>query len=258
MQVTLETKCWERDWESLLEPGRLQSLARDNQFEFAERVLMINNVNDYARVCDRAQKAVEQGWITRYVVVRDFAQEALQFFNLSVESLGKGYVYSIAELVSIFLCRTEFLLHFAGDTAPRWPRSWIEQAIGLMNSDSRIKVANLNWDLDFKEARADSEFQTPDFYVGHGFSDQCFLIRTCDYRAPIYNESHVLSGRYPKYGGELFEKRVDSWMRNHGWLRATFKHGSYFHLETPQPLGRRLSKSARRLVGKMLRRVALR
>jgi hypothetical protein len=75
--------------------------------------------------------------------------------------------------------------------------------------------------------------------VGFGFSDQCFLVRTADFRAPIYNELNDLSARYPGYGGELFEKRVDAWMRNHGFLRATFKHGTYLHEKhDPAPASR--------------------
>ena len=40
-----------------------------------------------------------------------------------------------------------------------------------------------------------------------------------DFKAPIYNEANPVSERYPKYGGETFEKRVDSWIRNHKYLR---------------------------------------
>ena len=90
--------------------------------------------------------------------------------------------------------------------------------------------------------------ETGDFYIGRGFSDQCYLVRTEEFRRRIYNESHPASARYPCYGGELFEKRVDSWVRNHGHLLATYKHGHYLHKNWPQPfharLRRRLNKRA--------------
>jgi|GEM_PF-4681632 len=38
----------------------------------------------------------------------------------------------------------------------------------------------------------------------------------------------------PQYGGESFEKQVDSWMRNHNFLRLTYKHGSYIHKDFPE------------------------
>ena len=43
-----------------------------------------------------------------------------------------------------------------------------------------------------------------------------------------------LSKRYPRYGGDLFEKRVDSWMRNHAFHRLTWRHGSYEHRNFPR------------------------
>jgi hypothetical protein len=69
-----------------------------------------------------------------------------------------------------------------------------------------------------------------------------YLVRTEDFRASIYEESHEASERYPHYGGELFEKRVDSWMRNNHHLRATHRHGSYLHQNfTKNPLAKRIA-----------------
>jgi len=62
------------------------------------------------------------------------------------------------------------------------------------------------------------------------------MVRTADFRQPIYSEQNAASSRYPGYGGELFEKRVDSWMRNHGHLRATYRHGAYEHESGPRSL----------------------
>lgn len=236
IKVTLETKCWEKDWEMILCTDRLQMLSQNNHFPFAERVLMINNVQDYRRVCAYAERAIQRGWITDYIVVKDYATQALEYFELSTDSLGEGYFYSIAELVSIFLCKTDYLLHYAGDTMPqvrnRWLSeirrhirgNWVSKAIRYIDSEPRVKVANLTWNGNYRAARDESVFVSEDFYVGFGFSDQCYLIRVDDFRAPIYNEMHPASRRYPHYGGESFEKRVDSWMRNYGHLRATFKY----------------------------------
>jgi hypothetical protein len=56
--VTLETKCWQADWKLLLTTDRLERLAEHNAFPFAERVLMINNVDDYGKVVRHADRAV--------------------------------------------------------------------------------------------------------------------------------------------------------------------------------------------------------
>ena len=240
--VTLETKCWERDWRLLLTTDRLSVLAERNCFDFAERTLMINNVADRARVCRHAQRAVDRGVITSYIVVEEHAAAALDFFRLTREDFTTGYHYSIAELVSLYLCRTDYLLHYAGDCLPVASRSWIPAALQYLASRDDLRVANLTWDSRYDEAERESSFQTEDFYVGYGFSDQCYLVRTSDFRAPIYGDVHPASARYPDYGGELFEKRVDAWMRHHRYLRATFKHAAYAHLGPPTSWRSRVSQ----------------
>jgi hypothetical protein len=80
------------------------------------------------------------------------------------------------------------------------------------------------------EAASESYETRGSFFVGYGFSDQCYLVRTSAFRAPIYGEKNALSERYPWYGGELFEKRVDSWMRNNCRPRLTHRSAWYRHL----------------------------
>ena len=237
--VTFETKCWENDWKFLLRTGRLRRMISRNQFAFARRTLMINNVRNVTEVCRHAQALVDEGVLTGYSVVEDYAGEALNFFELSGESLGRGYPYSIAELVSIYRCETEFLLHFSGDSIPAKNVDWIPTALDAFGANRRVRVANLTWDHRYRDAAKESFASSKDFFIGYGFSDQCYLIRTQDFRAPIYNEGHPASERYPQYGGELFEKRVDSWMRNHNLHRITYRHGSYVHRNFPKgPLRR--------------------
>jgi hypothetical protein len=237
--VTLETKCWERDWKKLLCTDWLKQLADRNSHSFSERLLIINNVADLSRVVSLAQAAVADGRITGYVVVQEHAAAALDFFDLTMADLGRGYVYSIAELVSIYLCNTDYLLHFAGDCLPRRRYEWVAQAMDVFAADPRVRVANLSWDtpgcpVENTPAGEASLGRLDAFYLGYGFSDQCYLVRTKDFRDRLYGETNVVSERYPKYGGELFEKRVDAWMRNHGFIRATYIHGVYDH-EPPAP-----------------------
>ena len=107
--VTLETKCWEQDWRRILDGERLRLLAERNACPFSEKILMINNVKTVSVVTKHAERAIRQGWLTKYVIVEEHAAEALDFFSISRESLGAGYPYSIAEMVGLFLCRSDFL-----------------------------------------------------------------------------------------------------------------------------------------------------
>ncbi|MCM3750332.1 glycosyltransferase family 2 protein [Paenibacillus pasadenensis] len=227
--VTFETKCYEQDWRELLLTDRLSRAIGLHRYSFAERVLYINNVEQPDTVCRHAQRLVDEGVLTSYVVVDDYSEEALRFFGLKREDFQGGYYYSIAELVSIYLCRTDYLLHYAGDCMLEEPVEWVEPALKRMRLQPSIVCANPVPNGWHEAARREAMVTHGDFHLGYGFSDQCYLIRTLDFKARIYNEKHSDSERYPAYGGELFEKRVDAWMRSSGLLRLTWRHGCYWH-----------------------------
>lgn len=233
-QVTFETKCYEKDWRYVLTSGALEKAIRYNKFEFAETILYINNVSDPAQVASYAEQLVGKGVLTSYVIVEHYADEALRFFGIQPEDFRGGYYYSIAELVSIYLTRTPYLLHFSGDSMLEKPFSWIDEAVAYMEKEPDVKVANPVWNGRGDEAKSESLSEDESFYKGYGFSDQCYLIRVEDFKDRIYDETHPDSERYPAYGGELFEKRVDAWLRNHRYYRITYKHGSYWHRNIPK------------------------
>jgi hypothetical protein len=228
--VTFETKCWDGDWALLLKTSYLEEQIARNGYAFAVRSLLVNNVSDPDEVSHHARRAVVRGVLTEFVVVDQYAAEALEFFGLSRGALGRGYVYSAAELVGIYRCRTPYLLHFAGDCVPGERRPWLGDALAALAEDRRAAVANPTWNGRFAEAAAEALAESGPFFAAYGFSDQCYLVRTNDFRAPIYGEHNPLSERYPAHGGESFEKRVDAWMRNHGRHRLTHKFASYRHL----------------------------
>jgi hypothetical protein len=224
--VTFETKCWEQDWEFLLKTGRLEQMIARNCHAFAQRVLVINNVSDLPAVTGHAQRAIDRGLLTRFHVAADHEADALRFFELTRDALGEGYIYSVAELVGLYLCQTDFLLHFSSDSILRAPVDWLTPTIHVFRMTPRVRVANPMWHDTFPREESIAEL---DFYFGSAFSDQCYLVRTSDLRAPIYNETFDLRRNYPAYAGNLFEKRVDKWMMAHGYLRLTYKHARYDH-----------------------------
>jgi len=244
--VTFETKCYEKDWEILLKTGRLEAMIARNQYDFAERILYINNVADPDKVKGYADRLKTRGVISDYALVDDYAEEALAFFGLECDSFKGGYYYSIQELVGIFRCRTDYLLHFSGDSILDKAFPWLEKGIDRLQNDQRVKVVNCIWNRKENEAEEESIAEDDSFWIGNGFSDQCYLVRVSDFRARIYGETHPASQRYPVYGGELFEKRVDAWMRNNGYLRCTYKHGSYLSINFPRSS---LLRTAGRLLG---------
>jgi hypothetical protein len=109
-----------------------------------------------------------------------------------------------------------------------------KSVIVRIKKSDRVLLMHTIWDKEFLLSKEESFDNIDDFFLGFGFSDQCYLIRTKDFRQPIYNEHHEVSARFPEYGGELFEKRVDSHMRNHNLYRITSKKNSYMHNNFPK------------------------
>jgi hypothetical protein len=244
MTVSFETKVWEKDWELILKTSRLERLIAQCQHSFEAKILLINNVKDPSKVFKEADRLVKSGVITEYINVADHARDALDYFDLTQESLGLGYYYSIAELVSLYLSKSKYLLHFSGDTviAEVTPKNWLNMGLKILEIDPKIKVVNLGWDSSDVKMKEEMVSETPDYWRSIGFSDQMYLVRTEDFKAKIYNYHHPFSDRYPKYGGELFEKRIDSWLRVNHFYRATIKNSLYIHRNfTDKPWKKKLS-----------------
>lgn len=228
--ITFETKCYENDWEYLLKTDRLRKAVALCNYPFDRIVLYINNVNDPGKVGEYAEKLVRSGVIDEFVYVSEHVKETFDSFGCSRDSFAGGYYYSVAEMVGVYLCRTDYLLHFSSDSIMANGHEWIGPAIQKMEENATILVANPTWNYKFHRAKEESFDEHNNFYIGNGFSDQCYLIAPARFRQRIYNEKNEISDRrYPQYGGESFEKRVDAYMRNHGYLRITSKKASYLH-----------------------------
>ena len=223
VDVTLATNCYEHDWEAVLTTDCLKLFSERNSYQFADRILTINNVVDYDKVCWHADKALEQQLITRYIVVKDYAVEALEFFQLTMDSNNIAYKYSIDKLVNIYLCQTKYILHFCEDSIPQATYNWIPGAISQFDINQQVKAACLSYGAGYPSDGGDFHVEP------RCFSDHCYLIRTTDLRAPIYNEPYPTPNQYPSHAGDSFEKRVNAWMENHGYMIATYKHGRYDH-----------------------------
>ena len=239
--VSFATACWERDWKLiLLDPDYLRVRQIGNHcFPFAERILIINNVENLAAVKAAAQTKVDEGVLTRWVVAEE---GVLSPFHLKRSDFQVGpdaphypgvnadwiYYNALAPLSAICACRSDYLLYMTGDVRLDAPVDWIGKALRRMEKNRAIKVANLTWNHNYGEAKAESFRTTWNFYdAKEGFSDQLFLVRRSDFRQPIYGEIRPDSHHFPR--GDVFEKRVFSYMKNRGWIRMTYRRGSYTH-----------------------------
>lgn len=233
--VTFETKVWDKDWEYILKGNYLEKMISVNNFTFRKRHIIINNVKNRGLVEKYCEKKRKEGIIDDYYYVGDYESEVLNYFDLTVESFKGGYHYSIAELVGIYICDTKYLLHYSGDSfLTNNSQNWIWEGLEIMEQLPNVLVANPTWNNKFEEVKSGSLRKLKNFHLGRGFSDQCYLIRSADFRKRIYHDKNALSERFPKYGGELFEKRVDAYMRNNNLYRINHAHISYISSNFPQ------------------------
>ena len=232
--ITFETKCWENDWESIIKNGGYQRKLdsfKENQFD--KKILIINNVNDASLVCKEADKLIEQGIIDEWFLVENHKEEVLNFFNIDINSFQGGYYYSISELLAIYVSKTDYLLHLSSDSNVEINHNidWVNSAIEIMEKKSNVISANPVWNHAFNNAKSDSNGNEDDeWYYIQRFSDQCYLIPVEHFKQKIYNEKNDLSDiHFPKYGGELFEKRVYSHIMNNDLTTITNKRITYMH-----------------------------
>jgi len=239
--VSFATNCWEKDWRFILsDPAYLREKQIENhRFRFTEKILVINNVDCLSDVVEAGRKKIDEGVLTRLVIEEEIAPELLQFFQLKrgrdftprYRDADEDYIYhnTLGPLAAIYSCRSDYLLFLRGDVRLDQPVSWIEQALQLMQKNSLYKNATLCWDGKYSEARCElpcPEEGGQDFYCCRGsLSDQLFLVKTTDFRAPIYHNIRPIL--FPK--GDIFEKRATSAMLDRGWLRLNCVKGTYIH-----------------------------
>lgn len=238
--VTFATCVWERDWRQiLLDDQYLSKMQIENHcYDFQEKILIINNVQNYKPVIEAAEKKISEGVLTNFYLAKDHKNKILNFFQLDRKDFKKDesfdgsddwiYYNALGPLAAIYFCATDYLLYHTGDAFLKKPVSWIEKAIGMLEKKRSYKVANLIWNNQLIEAQRESYKIRKDFLISKkGFSDQLFLIRRKDFQKPIYSLVTEEGSHFPR--GDVFEKRVFCHMLKLGWKRITYTKGGYTH-----------------------------
>jgi hypothetical protein len=239
--VTFFTNCYERDWETIIVNGGFERKIENLNYNFFKKKLIITNVENRKLVEDELIKIKEKKIIDEYYFTDDSSKEVLNYFNINENTFNGGYWYSISPLTSIYKCDTDYLLYLTADSlVEKKDWNWIDNGIEMMKLNKKIKAVNPIWNLNHSEAQSqekfyiDNGFSTEgnnlDWYYTLSFSDQCFLIKTEEFKKQIYNEKDELSELfYPGYAGDSFEKRVSSYLKNNRFYLLTNKHVTYFH-----------------------------
>lgn len=226
--VSFETKCYEKDWTHVLKSDKIIKLLDNCNYFFNKKTVYINNVNNILEVSKFADKLISKNIIDEYIIVEKHSKDALNFFDIDINSFKGGYYYSISELVGIYLSDSDYIVHFSSDSDMVNKYDWISESINKMINNDNISIANPSWskNIDWLNSIHDDELF---YYELGGFSDQCYLINSNEFKKKIYNEFNIKSQRFPPYGGESFEKRVDSYLLNNNKIRIISKNAFYIH-----------------------------
>ncbi len=230
MIVNLETQCYEKNWEYVIKTNKILNLVENSSFNFNKITLFINNVNKHDLVSKEADKLIKNKIIDDFIIVKDYAEEALDFFNIDINYFSGGYYCSISEIVSIYLTKSDYLVHFSADSDLLNKYNWIDDSIKEMDKNSNIIVSCPSWTNNINKIREEQSSEDELFHYCQGFSDQAFLIKTSEFKNKIYNEDNLISDSYyPKQWGKSFERRIGAYIKNNNKIRIVSKNSFYEH-----------------------------
>lgn len=227
--VSFASSCYEKDWAYLLPNSRLLAMLETLQYPFAHTLLVLNHQAKAPALEAAVTPYLKQGILDQVIRSQDYAQGLLDFFHISQRELYPGFHYLIQNLAALYFCPTRYLVWMTCDSLMVRQHPWIDAGIKMLKAEKHYTVVNPSWSLNLAEVRAEAQVESGDFYIGYGFSDQCFLIEVEEFLAPIYEFQHSLSARYPERSGRSFEKRIDAWMRSEKRLRLTHQRAVYLH-----------------------------
>jgi hypothetical protein len=261
-RVSLFVNCFERDYRQVLAPGFMRAKASQVRYPFSRVVVTLNNILDLEDARARAHNAVRIGEIQEFVEVAKLLPMALKLSGLRNSDLGSVRHYIDFALVAVTHALPDYLLYCCAEVDLVTPFDWISDALKKMEADQSILVANPSWASDPAGAEHEAQRRDGNYWIGSGFSDQCFLADSSRLAAPIYNYKHEAGDRYPMSDiGDIFEKRVDAYMRHHRLLRISDARVLYAHTGVegqgyPQlPLARRILRRGARMLEMTLGRI---
>lgn len=232
--VDLVINTFERTYHQVLVPGFFRRIENQNKRKFFKKIVLINNVKSKERVRQLAEILVQQHEIDNYFFVDEIIDTALRKTGFPLKNFEKAPHYSDCTLVAVSLVGSPWIVYWDAEVTLRKPINWVDPSIEKMEKDKRILVANPMWAYGEEEVESNIIKETAksdfNFSLGYGFSDQLFLARRSQLSRKIYNERCIVSKRYPlSYKTDVFEAKIDAYMRKKHFLRATFIDAIYIH-----------------------------
>lgn len=212
-KVLFVTKTWQGDYKQILSGGFDRKI-RSCEYPFDERWLIINNIDDPIGI------EAFGGIADRVILASDYAKKALDFFNLTEDDFKGGLVYSICELVELYLAAEfDYLCHFSSDSLMSPSGDWITPGLEILRYVTNVSVISPASEVNTWHDRNS---------LDQFFSDQCYLIDVKEWRKPIYSEPGTIP-EYPAHGGNDFEHMAAKYLRKTDRYRMILEDYGYAH-----------------------------
>jgi hypothetical protein len=226
--ICFQTTCYEKDYSLLLEKGLLENyLSHFPEISFSEKRILINNVKNPKKIDKLINSKFPE---FSYVFTDDQKQNVINYFDLDSKVINVGLYYSIQHFTGVYCTDCDYLFHIGGDNnIEHLDSNFIRESIDILESNDSYIIAMPRWGEDPTKGAIEEAIRSDhNFFVEFGFTDQIYILKVNEFKNKIYNYSHPDSSKYPLYGGELFEKRVNSFMRTMGKYRVV--HKNYFYM----------------------------
>ena len=222
--IAFQMSCYEKSYNHVLKNGIFRhnlSLFQDINFE--EKTIIVNNVSNY----DNINSLIKDFSDIYFIFADEKPEITLDFFNLSLADFPIGLYYSLQHFTGIHYTQCDYLFHISEDCGiDNLDSKFIEESIDMLESNEKYIIAMPRWCKD-DNAIEKAEQGNDKFFVQYGFTDQIYIIKTKKFKEDIYHYNHPMSDRYPKYGGECFEKKIDSFMRCNKYYGVVHKNYIY-------------------------------
>jgi len=234
ISVDLIINCYEKT-QKVLDKSFIYKVLDQNKYKFKNIFIVVNNVKDKKGVVSKVSKLKKKRVINDYFFVEDYIDDVLKLVKLKKEDLEPIPHYTDWALVSLYIAKSEYLLHWDPDVYLERPVDWITPSIKKLDKNKNFIIASPLWGFQKSVIKHESYDEDEEFSYNKDFSDQIFLTKKENLLKPIYKYNHIYSLRFPlAHIGSTFEKRIDGYMKKKNKTRLIFKEAVYVH---PQDSG---------------------
>jgi hypothetical protein len=226
MTISFSTCIYDKT-KDILSNGFLRNQLNIINYPFDEKTIIVNQTNDRGYIIGLV-KTYFPDFNIRFT--EDDYIDVLKYFNLTKEKVNPGYWYSIQNFNMIYHATSDYNFHASSDCSIREiDRNFIKDSIDIMEERNDIISSMPSWEQSYYGPREECIFELDNFYGELGFTDQIYFSKIKEFKQDIYNQYHNDSNKFPGYGTESFERRVDSHMRINKKYRIVHKKSYYIH-----------------------------